>query len=76
MSEKQQTRRDFIKKATYVAPVILTLSVAPSLASAGSGYGAKGQRERRLGGIASKYGKKYELKRQEQRLKKAHKRAT
>ena len=36
MSEKQQTRREFIKKATYVAPVIFTLSVTPSLASAAS----------------------------------------
>jgi hypothetical protein len=31
------TRRDAIKKALYTAPVILTLKVAPSFASNGSG---------------------------------------
>jgi hypothetical protein len=29
-------RRDFIKKATYLAPAILTLAVAPAYAKAGS----------------------------------------
>lgn len=29
-------RRDFIKKAAYVAPAILTLAVAPAYAKAGS----------------------------------------
>ena len=29
-------RRDFIKKAAYVAPAILTLAVAPEYAKAGS----------------------------------------
>jgi hypothetical protein len=38
MSEKQQTRREFIKKVAYVAPAILTLPALPSIASAGSGY--------------------------------------
>ncbi|MDH5649516.1 MAG: hypothetical protein OEY67_07640 [Gammaproteobacteria bacterium] len=32
------SRRQFVKKALYVTPVILTLPVVPSLASAGSGY--------------------------------------
>ena len=36
MSEQQQTRREFIKKATYVAPVIFTLSVTPAIASTAS----------------------------------------
>jgi hypothetical protein len=38
MEEEQtnQTRREFVKKAVYVAPVILTLAVAPSFAKAGS----------------------------------------
>lgn len=38
MSEevKHVSRREFVKKATYVAPVILTLAVAPSHAKAGS----------------------------------------
>ncbi|MDH5426432.1 MAG: twin-arginine translocation signal domain-containing protein [Gammaproteobacteria bacterium] len=30
-------RRDFLKKAAYAAPVVMTLQVAPSIASAGSG---------------------------------------
>jgi len=37
-SEVKTGRRDFIKKALYVAPAIVTLSVIPSFASAGSGY--------------------------------------
>jgi hypothetical protein len=31
------SRRDFVKKAMYVAPVVLTLGVAPEFAKAGSG---------------------------------------
>lgn len=30
------TRREFLKKAGYIAPTILTISVVPSLAAAGS----------------------------------------
>ena len=30
------SRRDFVKKAMYVAPVILTLAAAPEFAKAGS----------------------------------------
>ena len=30
------SRREFVKKATYVVPVILTLQAAPSFAKAGS----------------------------------------
>jgi hypothetical protein len=30
------SRRDFVKKAMYVAPVVLTLGVAPEFAKAGS----------------------------------------
>jgi len=33
----EQSRRDFVKKMTYVAPVVLTLLAAPSSARAGSG---------------------------------------
>lgn len=39
---KDCSRREFVKKAAYVAPVILTLQVKPALAgsgSAGSGGG-------------------------------------
>jgi hypothetical protein len=37
MSEERITRREIIKKAAYITPVILTLLAAPSFASGGSG---------------------------------------
>ena len=38
MSDKQlNTRRDFLKKAGYTAPAILTISAAPAFAKNGSG---------------------------------------
>ena len=37
MSEERITRRDAIKRAAYVTPVILTMVANPSFASAGSG---------------------------------------
>ena len=36
------TRREFVKKALYVPPAIITASVIPSLASAGSVKGSDG----------------------------------
>ena len=33
---KKQTRRDFLKKAAYTAPAVMTLSAMPSFAGAGS----------------------------------------
>jgi hypothetical protein len=33
---KKVSRREFVKKAAYVAPVILTLQAAPQFAKAGS----------------------------------------
>jgi hypothetical protein len=41
----QASRRDFMRKAAYVTPAILTLAVAPSYAKAGSEKG--GSREER-----------------------------
>lgn len=37
MTAHDPSKRRFIKAATYIAPVIITLSVAPTPASAGSG---------------------------------------
>jgi hypothetical protein len=37
MPDTPSTRRAVLKKAIYVAPVIVTLPVLPSFASAGSG---------------------------------------
>ena len=38
MFEERTTRRDIIKKAAYIAPIVLTMSANFSIASAGSGY--------------------------------------
>ena len=37
MSEERLTRRDALKKAAYITPVILTFLAAPAFASGGSG---------------------------------------
>lgn len=37
MSEFDESRRGFVKRAAYVAPAILTLAAAPEFAKAGSG---------------------------------------
>lgn len=45
-----QTKRNFVKKAAYTAPVIITMAAMPSFASAGSnqpGVGPKGGRKHR-----------------------------
>lgn len=42
MSKKETTnesRRDFIKKAAYTAPVIMTIAVTPAMAAVGSSTG-------------------------------------
>ena len=36
MSESTESRRNFVKKAAYVAPAILTLAAAPAFAKPGS----------------------------------------
>lgn len=41
MSLNSPSKRQFIKTAVYVAPAILTLKVAPSFASTGSGRGPR-----------------------------------
>jgi len=35
-SESNESRRSFIKKASYIAPVVLTMKALPSFASQGS----------------------------------------
>jgi hypothetical protein len=37
----QTSRREFVKKAAYVAPAVLTLAAAPSFARAGSSKSGK-----------------------------------
>jgi hypothetical protein len=53
MENETSTRREFIKKGTYVAPAILTLPATLSIASAGSGsssVGSGGHSRRSSGG--------------------------
>jgi len=51
MSEKRLTRREVVKKAVYLTPVILTLPAVLSFSSAGSGSdGSHGGNENGLGG--------------------------
>jgi hypothetical protein len=40
--EHDESRRSFIKKAAYTAPLILTLKAEPAFASHGSGKGNNG----------------------------------
>jgi hypothetical protein len=47
MSEERINRRDVIKKAAYLAPVILTFLAAPSFASRGSGSNERYERYER-----------------------------
>ena len=37
MTENQESKRDFLKKAAYVVPTILTLKAIPAFAGSGSG---------------------------------------
>ena len=41
MTDEQDSRRELLKKAAYVAPAILTLKVAPAFAQSGSGFAEK-----------------------------------
>jgi hypothetical protein len=48
MSEERITRREIIKKAAYIAPIIITIPASFSFASAGSGdYYDKADRDRK-----------------------------
>jgi len=38
-----QNKRDFVKKAAYTAPVIMTMAAAPSFAGTGSGQPGQGR---------------------------------
>jgi hypothetical protein len=47
MFEERITRRDALKKAAYITPVILTFLAAPSFASGGSGRDERDERDGR-----------------------------
>jgi hypothetical protein len=42
MTEKQESKRDFLKKSVYVVPTILTLKAIPTFAGSGSGRAENG----------------------------------
>jgi hypothetical protein len=43
-SKKPRSRREFVRKAAYIGPAILTLPAAPSFANSGSrSYGTWGE---------------------------------
>ena len=42
------TRREMLKKASYVVPAVLTLAVKPSFATAASGAGSGGPGSRKV----------------------------
>jgi hypothetical protein len=41
MTDEQISKRELLKKAAYVGPVMLTLTVAPAFAASGSGLAEK-----------------------------------
>lgn len=45
--KKTTTRREMLKKASYVVPAVVTLAVKPSFATAASGTGTVKKRPRR-----------------------------
>jgi hypothetical protein len=47
MSDAKIKRREFVKRAAYAAPIILTLKARPAFAAAGSGRDKSRGRENR-----------------------------
>lgn len=56
MDTVNNDRRSFIKKAVYVAPVVITMAAIPSFASAGSGLNRRNGRGRGHGHGAQRPG--------------------
>lgn len=50
MFEERMTRRDALKKAAYITPVVLTFLAAPSFASGGSGTSERNETLERYDG--------------------------
>jgi len=42
MNDHNNDRRNFIKKAAYIAPAVVTLAAVPSIAQSGSGASSNG----------------------------------
>jgi hypothetical protein len=60
MSDERITRRDAIKRAVYMTPVILTFLAAPAFASGGSGRDETSDGGNYSGGYDGNYDGKYE----------------
>lgn len=60
MFEERITRRDALKKAAYITPVILTFLAAPSFASGGSGRDERHEKDERDGKRGGGNGKRGE----------------
>ena len=58
MFEEHITRRDVLKKAAYITPVILTFLAAPSFASGGSGRDERHEEDERDGKRGGGHGKR------------------
>lgn len=50
MSRANESRRDFVKRAAYVAPAVLTLAAAPEFAKAGSSKAGGSAKDKDRGG--------------------------
>jgi hypothetical protein len=79
MFEERITRRDVLKKAAYITPVILTFLAAPSFASGGSGRDERDERDGRderdeRGGGNGKKGRRWlwDYERDERHERKRH----
>ena len=76
MFEERITRRDVLKKAAYITPVILTFLAAPSFASGGSGRDGRDGRDERdeRGGGNGKKGRRWlwDYERDERHERKRH----
>jgi len=79
MFEESITRREIIKKAAYITPVILTFLAAPSFASGGSGRDERDERDEgderdKRGGGNGKKGRRWlwDYERDERHERKRH----
>jgi hypothetical protein len=79
MFEERITRRDVLKKAAYITPVILTFLAAPSFASGGSGRDERDERDEgderdKRGGGNGKKGRRWlwDYERDERHERKRH----
>ena len=49
MTDEQTSKRELLKRAAYVAPMMLTLKVAPTFAASGSGLAENAETDKEKG---------------------------